>query len=348
MKNSMKRMLSAVMAITMVAGATSATAYASIGNDDLDAINTGTIEVNTTKLTSPVIDVVVPTAPAITVDPYQIAQKGQVYSNDATIINYSNVPMSVEFNTIKVSAPTPSDGTNNVALAAKALASTDTTNWVVANFVVTDGTNKATSTVLDPTKATGDTGMTVKVASAMAPLGGKVTYKINGTCNLAPATAWTGNDKISVSAKYKFTPNTFTKYSVTANKNVVSFDKTLAKTLVIDDNTKVADIQALCPSTLSNSGKELPVVWKKYTPANGDTPAVIGEVVDIASLDAVPSATTTYVACVPEYKDIYTETAGYDAGYVPEGATAATESMYELASGVNEALYTVTFTVPTE
>jgi hypothetical protein len=309
MKNSMKRMLSAVMAITMVASATSATAFADVS--DASADKTSVSDLNGTAFSAgnngvemPAIKVSVPTTNVISIDPYNTLNKGQISSNDNIIINYSNVPMSVKLTSVKA------EGTG-VTIEAKA--KTDDSKWAVVSLAVTDGANKETTKVLSGTE------QEIAVSTAMAPYGGVVKFNVTGTCALDPATAWGSTDKVNVSATYKFTPNTYATYEVTKAPTTTAawfWDKTQATEITLTgDEATVAELNL--PKTISNGGKELPVIWK-YTNGDGDV-----VVFDDTALGGV-SSETVLTACVPTAGDI-------NSGLGDEEAAV---TMYTVATGV--------------
>lgn len=298
MKNSIKRMLNAVMAITMVASATSATAFAADGDIDnlTDANNVEFSAVNE-EVAMPVISVSVPTTAEIVIDPYNTLQGGQIDSTNAKIVNNSNIPLNVTLVGIKA---TPTEGLNLVAKAA-----TDGTKWACVSAAVTDGANKATTKVLSAE------GQDIAVTTAMAPKGGVVSFKVTGTCATAitaeAASDWAAEDKITVTTAYKFTANTFATYEVA--KAPIFWDKTQATSITLPSE----DIPALSeylPSTISNAGKELPVVWYK-------------DGAEDASDLTAEAAAGTYVAGVAD-EDIYVVTGTFDMPSITIAAASGT------------------------
>lgn len=238
-----KRMLSAILAMSMVMGMSSVTAFAD-DFDKLDDANGASFEATGSAEDLPTINVTVPTSGEITLDPFNMNQLGQIASADFKIINNSNVPLSV---TVK-SAKAEGTGVEIVAKAA-----TDTSKWAVVNMNVTDGIGKTTKKVLSTTE------QDIAVATAMAPKGGIVKYSYDGTTAITPETAWAESDSIKVSNTFAFTMNSYTTYSVA---KAITCSMTATS---VEAESAAADVDALIatfPTTVIGDSKiEIPVTW---------------------------------------------------------------------------------------
>lgn len=281
-----KRILSAVLAMSMVFGMTSVTAFAE-GEEAttelaaLAGLSSGqAFSAENEEIKMPTISVTVPTTGTIVIDPFNTAQGGQIDSTEQTIINNSNIPLSVTF---KGSTATGSTGVSIVAKAP-----TDGSKWAVVNLAITDGLNKATTKVLSAT------AQDISVATPIAPKGGIVKFKYNGTCATSitkeGATAWNGeSDTITAATTFVFTPQAYTTY-------------TAAKTLVINNLPTVAvdvakgasidEVLPLLPKTAIGDGKEFPITWACET-YDGNTAAEYTFTVATVDADIYNIAVTT-------------------------------------------------------
>lgn len=289
MKNSIKRTLSAVMAITMVASATSLNVFAE--DPGLDDANSTTLTSTVAETALPDFKFSLPTTSTSYIDPYQINQMGQVYSTKSTVVNNSNVPVKVTLTGVYA---TGVGAATLFTSAPKATSEDYSKNWVVPSISVTDGINKTTTKVL--ADGSGDNGkQDISISTVMAPMGGKITYSLTGTCALNPTTAWVKDDGITMTNAFKFEPQTYASYVVAS---APKFWNTKQATTVTLPSSNVPALSEYLPSTLSNGGKELPVVWYK----DGGTSAS-----DLTTT----AAAGTYVAKVAD-EDIYVVTGTFD------------------------------------
>lgn len=259
-----KRMFSAILAIAMTMSMGAVTAFAD-GEETTTATEAADAETTAAKVfeatsdgvTLPSIDVSVPTSGTIAINPYNLKGTGQIYSADFKVTNKSEVPIVLTLKDAKVSATTTEGET--FSIVTKAPTATATTKDALVNLVVTDGLGKSTTTVLK----TDNTD--VKVATAMAPLGGTVSYTYTGTTSVSPANAWTNADVITASNAFVFTAQTYTEYKNIAKVTLPTGQAT-AITVDVDSNADADDINAAVlaalPSTILGDSKELPVTWE--------------------------------------------------------------------------------------
>lgn len=249
-----KRMLSAILAMSMVMGMSSVTAFAEdAGIDDVADAGANAFEAVNDGYVEPTINVTVPTSGTVVLDPFNINQKGQVSSPDFKIINNSNVPLTA---TIKGANAI---GSENMNILQKAV--NDGTKWAVVSINVTDGLGKTTSKVVPAGALDSDNkpdltkGIDVTATATMAPMGGVVKFNYSGTSAavLAEGTAWDGEETITVSNTYAFVVQPFVKYDI--KKTMISS----VTELTVENGTAATDIDF--PATVLGDGKEVPVTW---------------------------------------------------------------------------------------
>lgn len=260
-----KRMLSAILAMSMVMGMSSVTAFAA-DIDDVANAGQNTFSAENEGYVEPTINVTLPTSGAISLDPFNINQQGQIFSANYKIINNSNVPLAV---TIKGAKAV---GTEGFAMVDKALK--DGSKWAMVSINVTDGLGKATTKLVG---ASTD-GVDVAVATDMAPMGGIVKFSYTGQTAdvLSSDLTWTTTDKVTVSNTYSFTIKPFVKYDIkkTMVSSVTAVNYDLYTDVNEDDESTIpadeAAIVATFPATVLGDGKEVPVTWEYVAAGEGD------------------------------------------------------------------------------
>ncbi len=247
-----KRMLSAILAMSMVMGMGTVTAFAADGPIDP---NGDSVDVTNDGYEAPVIDVTVPTitkGTGITLDPYNIAGKGQIYSPEYKVVNNSNVPVVFTLKGAVASSDT-------VDIVAKKL--TNGTKWASVSVSITDGLEKTTTKVV-PMAGENVLGVDVVGTTYMAAYGGTASFKYTGMCadnvtaiegEAEEPAVWNEDDAITVSAKYSFAPVQCTNVSVTKALKVST------TAITVENGTTVDNI--VFPVVLGD-GKEIPVTWK--------------------------------------------------------------------------------------
>lgn len=264
MKNTVKRMLSGLVAMSMVMG--SAISVSAAENTNLETLGSQEVKAENTEVVTPLINVTVSSnTVALQLNPFNLGGTGQINTGNIEIVNNSEIPIAVAITGAKV---TPSSG---ISIVSKAPAATVTEKQALVNLVYTDGTGKAT------TKALTTEAQDISIATAMTPLGGKVSYKLSGSTTVAPAGGWvSGTDKISVTNTFTFTPQLYTEYNIT--KTLALYSGVSSEvTLAADDET-----YKLPSSVLGDSKIEVPVVWIK----DGDAEDVHDSTETMAGLGA--------------------------------------------------------------
>lgn len=288
-----KRMLSAILAMSMVMGMSSVTAFAADETTvvttevtNLAAAAAQNFSAENKEITIPDINVTVPTSGEIVLDPFNISQKGQITSADFKVINNSQVPLTVTIKNAKAVG-------TNVDIVSKARK--DGTKWAMVNMNIIDGLGKATTKVL--TTEVQD----IAVATAMAPMGGVVKYKFSGSsADVITATTTDGDgnataidwnstaDKVTVSNTFAFTMNSYAVYEI--KKTMVS---SMTAVTVEKGSDEATNVESTFPATVLGDGKEVPVTWKCVDNAGAD-----------ATYNAAEAATYTFKAVVAD-ADIY-------------------------------------------
>lgn len=259
MKNT-KRILSAVMAMTMVAGMTSVNAFADAATQNKSGVAEGVGFAADSTAVVPLISVVLPDTAAVKVDPYNLAGKGQIYSGNAVIENHSDVPVTIGFTNLLATATEDS----GIKVVKKLTTPTEDYNEATVALKVTDGLNKATSIALS-VDAVGEDGKAIDgsvtakatvISQAMAPWGGKMKVNVTGTTTPTANILkdYTNKDNITVSFAYDINAQPFKQISATTavtNANVMKANG-LADGKFTNDEL---------PDTLIYGTVEVPVKW---------------------------------------------------------------------------------------
>jgi hypothetical protein len=252
----LKKLLALGMATTFVFASTM-TAFADdtvVKEADTAGAYSATVTVTDT-ITTPIINVTVPTSTSFTIDPYEIAGEGQIVSTGQTIINKSNVGIAVG---ATLTGKIDTAGGSGVTLASAALKGTETTKSAFLYLNVVEGVvdteadgydadddttwtikektagtlsaaydSKSTSQIVLATKAATKAGMVTLAAANYKNNDGEVQdeyqsdatyamYKICGSVATKPASAWTSKDTVGVDLVFTFVPQT-TKAASSSN-----------------------------------------------------------------------------------------------------------------------------------
>lgn len=211
-----KKLLATLLATTMVFGTTmSVFAAEPISAPDENGVYSSTVEGNS-EITTPTIKITVPTSVSLTIDPYNIGNKGQIASEDQFIKNESNVPISVGMGLYATKA----DETCEIVLATAALKGTETTKSVFAyaDIVASDDGSTATHAEAFDTKSTSQFALAYGTAEKHTTKANMITlakgsesatyaaYRFQGAATTKNAKAWASTDVLTVTVVFNFTP----------------------------------------------------------------------------------------------------------------------------------------------
>lgn len=210
-----KKVIATLLAATMVMG-TSVMAYAGeINAPGENGTYTSTVT-GDSAITTPTIKITVPTTVSMTIDPYKIAEKNQIVSDDQFIKNESNVPISVGVGLYATKKTEASD----ITLATAALKGSETTKSVFAylDMVSSEDGSTATHTGTYDAKsasqfvlAYGTEAKYTTKANMITLAKGSTTptyaaYNFQGSVATKPAKAWAATDLLTVTTVFTFTP----------------------------------------------------------------------------------------------------------------------------------------------
>lgn len=211
-----KKVIATLLAATMVMS-TSVMAYAAeITTPGESGTYTSTVT-GDSAIQTPTIKITVPTTVSMTIDPYKIAEKNQIVSDDQFIINKSNVPISVGVGLYATKKTEASD----ITLATAALKGSETTKSVFAylDMVSSEDGSTATHTGTYDAKSPSqfvlaygtDAKYTTKANMITLAKGTDekptyAAYNFQGSVATKPAKAWAATDLLTVTTVFTFTP----------------------------------------------------------------------------------------------------------------------------------------------
>lgn len=217
-----KKILSAILAMTMVMGLSISAHATTVGNaqgNTAPATGVSLSAESTTKL--PVIKITVPTAAPIVINPYKLkysnAEAGITNATDMVVsvkkelINESDVPVAVNVSDLKA---TPAAGKDITIMSKTATAATKKSAYIYLAIGEDVDVAKKFTTLAATNPTTGDGAK--KDAIYTLPVGDttatKCQFIVRGDVNPNPVDAngaadpWTAEDKVTVSYKFTFTP----------------------------------------------------------------------------------------------------------------------------------------------
>jgi hypothetical protein len=222
-----KKILSAILALTMVMGISVASFAEDATLSGSEAATGGQAVTVSSTTTTPTIKVVVPTTAAIIINPFQLevdidgAGSGQEKSTDQiispvyTIKSESNVDIAVNVSTFKVEKKT---GSSDIAFVSKSAKSATAKSAYIYLFVadeITSSTATTTPTLVATAAGASKNAVATIVKGGDAEAPKKVQFKLCGDVNANPtktenkvttADPWKDADGVTIDLKFTFTP----------------------------------------------------------------------------------------------------------------------------------------------